>query len=270
MTAELAAFKLGAMPTVLHVHAFKDNYVWLIRGRSPTHVAVVDPGDAQPVLDFLTREHLTAAAILCTHHHADHVGGVAELTRAYPMPVYGPARERIDGVTHRLKEGDIVTLTELGLAFRVLDIPGHTSGHIAYTGHDLLFSGDTLFSAGCGRLFEGTAEQMHDSLNRLAALPESTAVYCGHEYTLANLQFALTVEPNNAHALACRAEAQERRQHGEPTLPSTIGRERRVNPFLRTTLPGVRAAAEHQAGQRLQDEVEVFAALRRWKDGFSG
>lgn len=235
-----------------------------------THVVAVDPGDAQPVLDFLAHERLTLTGILCTHHHADHVGGVGALTRAFPVPVYGPASEGVSGVTDPVQEGDAVSLPAVGLRLRVLDIPGHTRGHIAYEGNGLLFCGDTLFSAGCGRLFEGTPAQMHRSLSRLAALSESCNVYCGHEYTLANLQFALAVEPHNQDAIAYQREAQARRSRNEATLPSTIGRERRVNPFLRTTEPTVREAVEKQTGQRLEDEVAVFAALRRWKDDYRG
>lgn len=258
------------MAPVLHVRAFQDNYIWLIRGNSRTEVAVVDPGDAAPVLDFLQHQDLVPAAVLCTHHHADHVGGAERLRRTYDVPVYGPANEAIASVTHPLREGDMVTLPSLELGFRIVEIPGHTRGHIAFVGDGLLFCGDTLFSAGCGRLFEGTAEQMHRSLSRLAALPESTAVYCGHEYTLANLRFALAVEPDNDDTLAYRREAEALRARGAPTLPSTIGRERRVNPFLRAAAPAVKAAAENQAGRRLNDEVSIFAALRRWKDSYRG
>ncbi len=242
----------------------------MIRGNAGTHVVAVDPGDAAPVLEFLERQDLTLAAILCTHHHADHVGGVIELTRAHSVPVYGPANDAIKGVTDRVREGDTVTLPALGVSFRVLEIPGHTRDHIAYVNDELLFCGDTLFAAGCGRLFEGTPAQMHRSLSRLAALPEATQVYCGHEYTLANLRFALTVEPENRDAIAYREQAQALRARGEPTLPSTIGRERRVNPFLRASVPAVRDAVERQTGERLTDDVAVFAAIRRWKDSYRG
>ncbi len=256
------------MTDVLHVRAFEDNYIWLIRGRLPDRVAVVDPGDAAPVLDALAKQRLTPAAILCTHHHGDHVGGVQELLAHYDMPVYGPAQEHIPTLTHRLRGGDRVRLDALGLEFEVLDVPGHTAGHIAYYGQGLLFCGDTLFSAGCGRLFEGTAAQLHDSLSRLAALPPDTAVYCGHEYTAANLRFALTVEPDNADARRHQEHVRELRARDEPTLPSTIGLERRINPFLRSAAPAVREAVAHWAGGEPVSEVETFAFLRRWKDGF--
>ena len=255
------------MVNVLHVRALEDNYVWLIRVDA-ARAAVVDPGEAAPVLAALAHLRLTPAAILCTHHHGDHTGGVAELAARYSVPVYGPARERIPALTHPLKEGDRVALP--GLTLDVLDIPGHTAGHIAYHGGGLLFCGDTLFSAGCGRLFEGAAEQLHAALMRLAALPEATAVYCGHEYTLANLRFAAAVEPDNAQVRDYLEKAAALRARNLPTLPSSIGLERRVNPFLRAGVPAVRRAAEDHTGGRLNSEAAVFAALRRWKDEFRG
>ncbi|OGI40506.1 MAG: hydroxyacylglutathione hydrolase [Candidatus Muproteobacteria bacterium RBG_16_64_10] len=256
------------MSPVLHVRAFEDNYIWLVRGQSADRVAIVDPGDAAPVLDALATQHLTPVAILCTHHHGDHVGGVEELRACYDVPVYGPAQERIPALTHRVQGGERVRLDALGLEFDVLDVPGHTAGHIAYYGASLLFCGDTLFSAGCGRLFEGTAEQLHDSLSRLAALPPDTAVYCGHEYTAANLRFALTVEPDNPDTRRHQERVRELRAHNELTLPSTIGRERRINPFLRSAEPRVRRAVAAWAGREPASDTETFALLRRWKDGF--
>lgn len=259
------------MEPVLHVRALQDNYIWIIRGQSRTHALVVDPGDAQPVLEALSRLGLSPLAILCTHHHHDHVNGIPDLLQHFPgLPVYGPAREEIDGLTHPLREADVIQFDALGLRFQVFDIPGHTRGHIAYYGHDWLFCGDTLFSAGCGRLFEGTAEQMHTSLSRLSALPDTTLVYCGHEYTLANLRFALTVEPDNRDALAYREHAAAQRAAGQPTIPTHIKLERQINPFLRSATPSVRHAAENHAGMVLQDALEVFAAVRRWKDSFRG
>jgi hydroxyacylglutathione hydrolase len=258
------------MATVLHVPAFDDNYIWLVTGEQPGRVAIVDPGDAAPVLARLERERLTAVAILCTHHHGDHVGGVKDLLGHFDIPVYGPTRERIDGVNHPVHGGERVRLAELGLEFEILDVPGHTAGHIAYHADGMLFCGDTLFSAGCGRLFEGTAEQMHDSLTRLAALPGTTKVYCAHEYTEANLRFAQAVEPDNLDVLRYREQARSLRAQGMPTLPSTIDLERKVNPFLRATQPAVRHAAEAACGHALAADVNVFACLRRWKDGFRG
>lgn len=258
------------MATVLHVPAFDDNYIWLVAGVPPGHVAIIDPGDAAPVLARLEHDLLTPAAILCTHHHGDHVGGVKDLLRHFKIPVYGPAREHIDGVSHPLHGGERVRLDELGLELEVIEVPGHTAGHIAYHGDSKLFCGDTLFSAGCGRLFEGTAEQMHDSLSRLAALPGTTEVYCAHEYTEANLRFALAVEPDNPDARQYRERVRQLRLQGRSTLPSTIDLERRVNPFLRAAQPAVRRAAEATCGHTLPTEASIFTCLRRWKDGFRG
>jgi len=259
------------MQPVLHVRAFEDNYIWVIRGNSRTHAAVVDPGDAAPVLAALSRLGIVPAAILCTHHHADHVGGIPELLQHFPgLPVYGPSLENIDLLTHLLHDGDEVSLPDLGLNFRVLEVPGHTRGHIAYLGHKWLFCGDTLFSAGCGRLFEGTAAQMHTSLSRLAALPGDTQVYCAHEYTQANLRFAQAVEPDNADIAAYRREVDVLRARNKPTIPSSLEREMRINPFLRSAVPTVHAMAEKHAGITLPDNVSVFAAVRLWKDNFRG
>jgi len=258
------------MDSVLHVCAFEDNYIWLIRGRSPDRVAIVDPGDAEPVLAALEKKHFQPVVILCTHHHGDHVGGIEDILRNYSVPVYGPARERIPAITHRLKEGDRVSLPELSLEFDVLDVPGHTAGHIAYYGAAMLFCGDTMFSAGCGRLFEGTPEQMYASLSKLAALPEETRIYCAHEYTEANLRFAAAVEPDNPDIQAHREWTRIVRARNQPTLPSTIGLEKRINPFLRADSPSARQAAETRCGQALDSGTEVFATLRRWKDNFGG
>ncbi len=257
------------MNPVLHVCAFEDNYIWLMRSRSATHprqVLIVDPGDAEPVLAFLAQHQLDPAAILCTHHHYDHVGGVPDLLRHHPVPVFGP--DNIASITRPVTEGNTVHIKDMDITFQVLATPGHTHGHVAYYGHGCLFSGDTLFSAGCGRLFEGTPAEMHASLVRLAALPADTAVYCGHEYTLANLRFALTVEPENTAAQVYRDQAAALRQAQAPTLPSTIGREQRVNPFLRADQPSVRAAVEAHTQQLQATTLEVFTALRRWKDRF--
>jgi hydroxyacylglutathione hydrolase len=251
------------------VRAFADNYIWLIHGQpDPTRVAVVDPGDAAPVLEALEARGLDVGAILVTHHHGDHVGGVRELKKRYPVPVIGPAGETIPERTRGVANGDRVELDELGLRFGILDIPGHTRGHIAFVGHEAVFCGDTLFSAGCGRLFEGTPEQMLRSLSALRNLPGTTRVFCGHEYTASNLRFALAVEPDNRQTRGYVEKVGEIRSRGEPTLPSSMALEKEVNPFLRCCEPGVIKAAEAQAGKRLDTEVEVFATIRRWKDGF--
>ena len=257
------------MLEVTPVRAFTDNYVWLIHApRDPNQVVVVDPGDAQPVERTLAARNLTLAGILITHHHGDHVGGVTQLLQSRDIPVYGPAGETVPGNPTRLREGDRVDLPSLGLQFSVLDVPGHTAGHIAYVGHGAVFCGDTLFSAGCGRLFEGTAEQMYRSLSKLAALPAETLVYCAHEYTLGNLKFGLAVEPENTAAAGYFAQCRELRARDEATIPSDIRRERNVNPFLRCDHNTVKQAAEAHAGRRLQSHTEVFAAIREWKDGF--
>ncbi len=259
----------GAL-SVSRVPAFADNYIWLIHGAGPRRgrVAVVDPGEARPVLAALKAGGLTLDTILITHHHADHCGGVEALLDHAEVPVFGPAGEHIPGRTAPLVEGAQVVLAGLGLNFRVLDIPGHTAGHIAYVGHGALFCGDTLFSAGCGRLFEGTPPQMLASLDKLAALPAATRVYCGHEYTAQNLKFAAAVEPGNAEVHAYTAEVTAKREANAATLPSTLGLEMRINPFLRTRLVAVRAAANARVGRALTDDAEAFGVIREWKDGF--
>jgi len=256
------------MLDVRPIPAFKDNYIWLMRGADPRAVAVVDPGDAAPVLAVLAAEGLTLSAILATHHHADHVGGVPALIAETGAVVFGPGRERMPAESTRLGGGDRARLPALGLEFEVLDVPGHTAGHIAYYGHGALFCGDTMFSAGCGRLFEGTPEQMLASLDAFARLPEQTRVFCGHEYTLANLRFAMTVEAGNADIEAYARQATEWRASGRPTLPSTIGLEKRVNPFLRSRHENVKLSAERRAGRALPTPVAVFAEVRSWKDTF--
>ncbi|HWK72774.1 MAG TPA: hydroxyacylglutathione hydrolase [Povalibacter sp.] len=256
------------MLQVTPVRAFADNYIWLIHSpRDPRQVVAVDPGDATPVQQVLASRDLQLEGVLLTHHHRDHVGGVAELLRTRPVTVFGPASETLPGEPRRMREGDTAAFESLGLSFAVLDVPGHTAGHVAYLGHGAVFSGDTLFSAGCGRLFEGTAEQMAASLAKFAALPQQTQVYCGHEYTVSNLKFALAVEPDNADSAAYLEEALRRRSRDEATLPSDIRRERNVNPFLRCHRQTVKQAAEGRVGREL-NPVEVLAVIRHWKDGF--
>jgi hydroxyacylglutathione hydrolase len=262
------------MPAIIPIPAFSDNYIWLVR--EGAQAAVVDPGDAAVVTECLERERLDLAAILVTHHHGDHVGGVAALLARHAVPVYGPAHETIPGRTHALEEGDRITVPGVGLPLRVLDVPGHTAGHIAYVGDGdgdgggapVAFVGDTLFAGGCGRLFEGTPAQMAASLAKLATLPDATRIYCAHEYTLANLRFALAVEPQSGALRARLARERERRERGEPTVPSTLADELATNPFLRAGVPEVFAAAEARAGRKLGDPVAAFATLREWKNGF--
>jgi hydroxyacylglutathione hydrolase len=257
------------MLAVRPVLAFQDNYIWMIHSPLDARaVAVVDPGDAAPVLAALEAERLSLLAILATHHHRDHVGGVQALVEATGARAFGPAHERVSVPAAPLRGGDTLELPTLGLSFDVIDVPGHTAGHIAFTGHGALFCGDTLFSAGCGRLFEGTAAEMLASLETLAALDDGTAVYCGHEYTEANLRFAASVEPGNSAIMDYVKRAADLRARGLPTLPSTIGLEKRVNPFLRSRRENVKSSAERHAGRMLAAPVEVFAALRSWKDTF--
>lgn len=259
------------MLQVTPVRAFADNYIWLIHSpRDASRVVAVDPGDAKPVEKALVDRNLTLAGILLTHHHADHVGGVADLLQRGAVPVFGPAGENTPGQPTRVRQGDRAAFEFLGLEFGVLDVPGHTAGHIAYVGHGALFCGDTLFSAGCGRLFEGTAEQMVASLAKCAALPPETLVYCGHEYTLNNLKFALAVEPHNAEVASYLEECREKRARDEATVPSDMRRERNVNPFLRCDRESVKQAAADKAGRGLQNTTEIFAVIRQWKDGFRG
>jgi hydroxyacylglutathione hydrolase len=258
------------MPAIIPIPAFSDNYIWLIREGG--NAAVVDPGDAAPVREYLVRENLTLTAILNTHHHGDHVAGNRALLAHSPVPVLGPAREPIPGRTRALGDGDAVVVPGIGLELSVLLVPGHTAGHIAYVGENdrvpVAFVGDTLFAGGCGRLFEGTPAQMAASLARLAALPGETRVYCAHEYTLSNLRFALAVEPGNGLLQERVRREEAKRGSGLPTVPSTLADERATNPFLRAGEPAVIAAAEAHARRRLADAIEVFATLREWKNRF--
>lgn len=250
------------------VPAFNDNYIWLIIQSDNNHIAIVDPGDAGPVLDRINSDNLIPSAILITHHHGDHTGGVKELLRYFKIPVYGPQGEQIPGRSQGLAEGDRVELKDLSIQFSVLDMPGHTAGAIAYYGGGMVFVGDTLFMSGCGRLFEGTPGQMHHSLRKLAALPDETLVYCAHEYTLANLKFAAAVEPGNPDIKQRIRDCQTQRNNKEPTVPGNIAVEKLTNPFLRTHVAAVAAAADRYSNSKLANEIDVFAAIRNWKDSF--
>lgn len=256
------------MLTLIPIPAFADNYLWLLHDGQ--HALVVDPGDALPVQRVLLDNGLQLSAILVTHHHADHTGGVDTLRNATGAAVYGPASERIPEPFAPLREGD--NINTLGLDFQVIDVPGHTSGHIAYytpdmNGKPLLFCGDTLFSGGCGRLFEGTPAQMLASLDKLAALPGNTAVCCTHEYTLSNLRFAVAVDPANQALRGYQTHCENLRQQNLPTLPTSIAQELLINPFLRTRQPALVSSARH-VDAAAHDDVSVFAAIRQLKNNF--
>jgi hydroxyacylglutathione hydrolase len=248
------------------IPAFSDNYIWLLTGEGEA-CAVVDPGDHRPVLEVLRQRGLLLRHILLTHHHADHVGGVGGLLNAYPATVWGPADGRIRHVANVVDEGDVVALPELGAELAVLFVPGHTSSHIAYFGAGALFCGDTLFSMGCGRLFEGTPGQMQASLDKFAALPPETRVYCAHEYTQSNCAFALAVEPGNQALRDIAADVAEARAARRITLPSTIGFELAANPFMRTRHEDVVGAARARDPSAVAG-ASTMAVIRAWKDGF--
>jgi hydroxyacylglutathione hydrolase len=251
---------------IIPLSAFRDNYLWLLH--AGPYAAVVDPGDPAPVVRYLAEHDLTLSAILVTHHHADHTGGVAELKANFSATVFGPATEGISEIDIGVREGSTVRIPGIELQLAVLDVPGHTRGHVAYYGLSTLFCGDTMFGCGCGRLFEGTAAQMWASLSKLAALPDDTRIHCAHEYTLANIDFALAVEPGNAALSARSRDVAALREQGLPSVPSTLAEERQTNPFLRAAVPAVALAASKHVGKPLEAPGEVFAALRTWKDGF--
>ena len=256
--------------SVLCIPAFRDNYIWLIH--NGTQAVVVDPGEAAPVLTALGKHGLALAAIVLTHRHDDHIGGVAALLQQFAVPVFGPRNEKepIAGVTHLVAEGDTVTVPALPLRLKVLDTPGHTIGHIAYfaEAQRWLFCGDTLFAGGCGRLFEGSPQQMTESLAKFTALPDSTLVYCAHEYTLSNLQFALAVEPGNAALKARLADEQAKREKGQPTVPSTMALEKATNPFLRYRESAIIDGLLAGGHLTQREPVASFAAIRDWKNNF--
>lgn len=255
-----AALQVTALP------ALNDNYIWALH--DDTHCVIVDPGDAAVVEGFLNAQALTLTALLITHHHGDHIGGLKALRSAHAIPVFGPAGEHIDGISHAVGDGTAFTLPGLEVDAVTLATPGHTLDHIAFWVAPHLFAGDTLFAGGCGRLFEGTATQMHESLQRLMALPETALLYCGHEYTVSNLRFALEVEPENAALRQRLAEAEQRRADQQPTLPSRLAAEAQTNPFVRTHVEEVKAAAKHFDPQCAASPEAVFAALRQWKDQY--
>jgi len=258
------------MLTVVPIPAFNDNYIWMLQRQGTRRVVVVDPGQAEPVLKQLQSQQLKLEAILITHHHRDHVGGIQTLLDFAQVPVYGPDNPAIENITHPLHEG--ACLTVLDEIFQVLEVPGHTLDHIAYFSESiaqpLLFCGDSLFSGGCGRLFEGSAEQMFDSLNKYLRLNSETLVYPTHEYTLANLKFASAVEPCNVALQEYQARCISQREADQPTLPTTIGIEMTINPFLRSSEPAVTQGVGKHFGMSLLDPVAVFRQTRLWKDQF--
>lgn len=253
---------------IMLISILKDNYVWVLVNKDNHSVIIVDPGEAAPVIHFLNDHQLDLKAILITHHHWDHTNGIEEILKFKKVPVYGSATEQISYLTHPLRELDIIDIPEFPLRFQVLAIPGHTAGHIAYYSPGMLFCGDTLFGAGCGRLFEGTAEQMFVSLQKLAALPDDTKVYCGHEYTLNNLRFAAMVEPHNQQIMTRVQNVTELREKNLPSLPSTMKEEKETNPFLRCDVLEIKRSLEKQMDRKLESAVDVFAMLRKSKDEF--
>lgn len=260
---------------VTPIKAFTDNYIWAITNKKVA--TLVDPGDASVCIEFLEKNKLTLSSILITHHHSDHTGGISKLVdycqqKQWPLTVYGPANENIPHCDVKLAENDTVVLDEFNIDFRVIDLPGHTAGHIAYftTGNltPILFCGDTLFSGGCGRLFEGSPEQMLHSLTKLADLPENTLVYCTHEYTQANLAFALTVEPSNQELVNYSNKVNQLRSKGYATIPSTIELEKKINPFLRSHKQSIQISAKQFATDTNATPQDTFTTIRRWKDQF--
>lgn len=259
--------KMSPMFEVNPIPAFRDNYIWLIRRGN--HAAVVDPGDAAPVISTLQSANLTLDAILVTHHHDDHIGGIQELIRAYPTAkVYAPHREQYTFRHEPVGEDDIVELDALSLSLNVMETPGHTLGHVVYYGANSLFCGDTLFSCGCGRLFEGSCKQLYYSLQRLAALPPETRVYCTHEYTRHNIRFARMLDPDNLKLQQRESHVERLVAAGQPTLPTTIGLELATNPFLRCDSVAIQSAATHQATLSKQDALSVFCAIRQLRNAF--
>ena len=242
------------------IKAFSDNYIWAISSNLANSMALVDPGDADACIEFIEQQQLQLSTILITHHHADHVGGINKLvaycqSKQWPLTIYGP-------------ESHTVKLADLDFEFEVIDLPGHTSGHIAYLSQDNLFCGDTLFSGGCGRLFEGTPNQMLSSLEKLSALPERTHVYCAHEYTLANLNFALTVEPCNSELVHYYNQVLQKREQDIATIPSSIMLEKKINPFLRCDKDSLMTSASEFSGDEVNDKLKTFSIIRAWKDNF--
>jgi hydroxyacylglutathione hydrolase len=259
---------LGIMTNslIVPVRAFRDNYLWLII--KDQSAAVVDPGDAEPVLAYLRQHRLSLASILITHHHHDHIGGVVELLNQYDVPVYSPPGQMLDFPYLPVADGDRIHLAALSLSLTVIGVPGHTANHVAYYGGNSLFCGDTLFGCGCGRIFDGSCEALHASLAKLAQLPDATRVYCAHEYTLDNINFALSLDPGNAALRARQVADQERIAQGLPTIPSTIALEKATNPFLRCHTSPIQAAAKQAFPNLEESETSIFCAVRQLKNNY--
>ena len=260
---------------VTPICAFSDNYIWAISNSQNNMISLVDPGDAKVCIDYLEANQLSLSEILITHHHRDHVGGIEQLlayanSKSWQVTVYGPATENIPFCDIKLEDGEFLTLESHQVSFLVMEVFGHTSGHIAYysDNESILFCGDTLFSGGCGRLFEGTAEQMYRSLCSLSNLPDKTLIYCAHEYTQANLNFALAVEPENDELINYYNQVTSLRTKNQSTIPTSISREKNINPFLRCHLPSVKISAEEYIGHSIDNNTNTFAAIRKWKDNF--
>lgn len=256
------------MTTITPIPALKDNYIWMIANPQTKSAIVVDPGEAEPVIAALKKQQLQLSGIFATHHHWDHVNGITKLLDLAPVPVYGPLLETVPHCNNPLQNGDRLHLPTLDAEFRILDIPGHTLGHIAYVGLGGVFCGDTLFTGGCGRNFEGTPEQLLNSLHELMKLAPETLIYCGHEYTEKNLHFAIQVDPHNLKLQERLKQAQKMRSQAQPTVPASLKTELETNPFLRCGTSSVRDAVNTHCKRELKDEIEVFAELRAWKNQF--
>lgn len=258
------------MISIIPIPAFSDNYIWTLVDSNHQNAILVDPGDAKPALSYLNQKKLKLLAILITHHHWDHTNGVEEVLKMFNVPVFASKKEKTAHATDLVEQGNEVSINNFPLKFSVMDIPGHTKGHIAYYTPGILFCGDTLFAAGCGRLLEGSAQELYQSLSKLSSLPLDTKVYCAHEYTLANLRFAKTVEPHNPKIIEKIKLITKLRDNSEASLPSTLKEEKATNPFLRCAQPEIIKNVEAFSGKRLSNSLEVFTYLRQWKDSFRG